>query len=105
VASLDGSYQRDFVDILDFETHRNAEGDPADPDSHGLDQAGQVERGGLTVRRRRSGQDDLLDLRIAETFEKFPDPELVGIDSLEGGKPPFEDMVKTFEFARFFKRV
>jgi hypothetical protein len=105
VTSFNGSDKSDFVDIFDFKPDRDAECNPADPDSHRFDQAGKVKGCCLAVRCRRCGQNDFAYLRVIQAGQEFANAKTVRVDALQWGKTAFKYMIQSFEFSGFFEGV
>ena len=69
-------------------------GDPGAADVHGMQETGDIGRGGFALHVRIGGEDDLGNLLRAETREEFPDMDVIRTDALHGGKGAVEHMVE-----------
>src|SRR5947207_14750054 len=77
---------RDFVGPLEVGADGNAHRDPRHADAEGLQDAREIDRGGLALHGGAGGEDHLLDATRADTREQAVDLELVRSDALQPGE-------------------
>src|SRR5258708_7865739 len=75
--ALERLADRDLVRVLQLGPDRQAETDARDPQAERLQEARQVDGGGLSLDVRVGGQDDLLDRSVPETLQERGDLQVV----------------------------
>ena len=75
--SLEGAQEGDLVGVLQLAAHRHAVGDSRHAHAHGLDQPGDVGRGGFALHVGVGGQHDLPDLAGGQALHQFADADVV----------------------------
>ena len=66
-------------------------------EAEGLEQAGQVHRGGLALEVRVGAEDDLFDALGVHVGEQFLDAQLLGADAFDGADRALQHVVQTVE--------
>ena len=76
-AAAEGLGERHLVGVFQVRAHRDAVGDAGHADTQGLDEPGDIGRGGLALDVRIGGKDDLLDAAVGQAGEQLADADVV----------------------------
>lgn len=102
---LDGAAKRKLVGILQVAAHGQAARQTRHLNAQWLDSAGQVARRGLALDVGVGGDDDLMDILVAQTRQQLADVQLLGTNLVHGADHAAQYVVETVVAARALNRL
>ena len=104
-AGLDSAAERELVGILQVATHGQAARQTRHLDAQWLDGASKVARRGLALDIGVGGDNDLVDILMAQARQQLADMQLLGTDLVHGADHAAQHMVEAVVAARALNRL